>query len=57
MADTWISSAINTLMLWMKPDYIRLLWTDPMGIKMSIAAIILVLIGSYAIKKIVDIKV
>jgi len=45
------------LMLWMKPDYIRLLWTDPMGVKMSIAAIILVLIGSYAIKKIVDIKV
>jgi tight adherence protein B len=45
------------LMLWMKPDYIRLLWTDPMGIKMSIAAIILVLIGAYAIKKIVDIKV
>jgi tight adherence protein B len=45
------------LMLWMKPDYIRLLWTDPMGIKMSIAAVILVLIGSYAIKKIVDIKV
>ena len=45
------------LMLWMKPDYIRLLWTDPMGIKMSIAAVILVLIGAYAIKKIVDIKV
>lgn len=45
------------LMLWMKPDYIKLLWTDPMGIKMSIGAIILVLIGAYAIKKIVDIKV
>jgi tight adherence protein B len=45
------------LMLWMKPDYIELLWTDPMGVKMSVAAIILVLIGSYAIKKIVDIKV
>ena len=45
------------LMLWMKPDYIRLLWTDPLGVKMSIAAVILVLIGSYAIKKIVDIKV
>jgi tight adherence protein B len=45
------------LMLWMKPDYVRLLWTDPMGIKMSVAAIVLVLIGSYAIKKIVDIKV
>ena len=34
-----------------------LLWKDPMGIKMSIGAIILVLIGAYAIKKIVDIKV
>lgn len=45
------------LMLHMKPDYISLLWTDPTGIKMSIAAIVLVLIGSYAIKKIVDIKV
>jgi tight adherence protein B len=45
------------LMLWMKPDYIELLWTDPMGIKMSIAAVVLVLVGSYAIKKIIDIKV
>jgi tight adherence protein B len=45
------------LMLWMKPDYIELLWKDPMGIKMSIGAIVLMLIGSYAIKKIVDIKV
>ncbi len=45
------------LMLWMKPDYVQLLWTDPMGIKMSIGAIVLVLIGAYAIKKIVDIKV
>jgi tight adherence protein B len=45
------------LMLWMKPDYIRLLWTDPMGIRMSVGAIVLVIIGSYAIKKIVDIKV
>jgi tight adherence protein B len=45
------------LMLWMKPDYISLLWKDDMGIKMSIGAIVLMLIGSYAIKKIVDIKV
>src|SRR5687767_10765822 len=45
------------LMLWMKPDYIELLWKDPMGIKMSIGAIVLMIIGSYAIKKIVDIKV
>lgn len=45
------------MMMWMKPDYISLLWTDDMGIKMSIGAIVLMLIGSYAIKKIVDIKV
>ncbi len=45
------------MMMYMKPDYISLLWTDPMGVKMSIGAIVLMLIGSYAIKKIVDIKV
>jgi len=45
------------LMLWMKPDYIEMLWTEPMGVKMSIGAIISMLIGSYAIKKIIDIKV
>jgi tight adherence protein B len=45
------------MMLWMKPDYIELLWKDPIGVKMSIGATILMLLGSYAIKKIVDIKV
>ena len=45
------------LMLWMKPEYIKLLWTDPMGIKMSIGAVFLMLIGSYSIQKIIDIKV
>ena len=45
------------MMLYMKPDYIQLLWTEPMGVKMSIGAIVLMLIGSYSIKKIVDIKV
>jgi tight adherence protein B len=45
------------MMLWMKPDYIELLWKDPMGVKMSLGAIVLMLLGSYAIKKIVDIKV
>lgn len=45
------------LMLWMKPDYIELLWKDPVGIKMSIGAVISMLIGTYAIKKIIDIKV
>src|SRR5262249_5036502 len=45
------------MMMWMKPDYIELLWKEPLGIKMSIAAVILMLLGSLAIKKIVDIKV
>jgi tight adherence protein B len=45
------------LMLHMKPDYINLLWTDPLGIKMSIGAVVLMIIGSISIKKIVDIKV
>jgi tight adherence protein B len=45
------------MMLWMKPDYIELLWKDPLGQKMSMGAIVLVLIGAYAIKKIIDIKV
>jgi len=44
-------------MMIMKPDYIELLWKDPMGVKMSIGAIVLMIIGSIAIKKIVDIKV
>lgn len=45
------------MMLWMKPDYVKMLWTDEMGIKMSVGAIVLMIIGSIAIKKIVDIKV
>jgi hypothetical protein len=45
------------MMLFMKPDYIRLLWTEEMGRKMSIGAVVLMLVGAYAIKKIVDIKV
>jgi len=44
-------------MMIMKPDYIELLWKDPLGIKMSIGAVVLMLIGSICIKKIVDIKV
>lgn len=45
------------MMLHMKPDYVALLWTDPIGIKMSIFALIMQVVGAYAIKKIVDIKV
>jgi tight adherence protein B len=45
------------MMLWMKPDYVEMLWKDEMGQKMSAGAIVLMILGSYAIKKIIDIKV
>jgi tight adherence protein B len=45
------------MMLHTKPEYISLLWTDPLGVKMSIFALVLQILGAYSIKKIVDIKV
>jgi tight adherence protein B len=44
-------------MLHAKYEYISMLWTDPMGIKMSIFALVLQVLGALCIKKIVDIKV
>jgi tight adherence protein B len=44
-------------MLHTKYDYIQMLWTDDLGIKMSIFALILQVLGAIVIKKIVDIKV
>jgi tight adherence protein B len=49
--------ALLILMLHMKPDYVSLLWTHPIGIKMSIFACVLMALGVICIKKIVDIKV
>ena len=45
------------VMLHIKPDYVEMLWTDPKGIKMSIFAAVLQILGAITIKKIVDIKV
>jgi tight adherence protein B len=45
------------LMLHIKPDYVEKLWTHPLGIKMSVVALIMQLLGAVIIKKIVDIKV
>jgi tight adherence protein B len=45
------------MMLSLKPDYIEKLWTHPLGIKMSVAALIAQLVGALVIKKIVNIKV
>jgi tight adherence protein B len=45
------------MMLHIKPDYVQLLWTDTLGIKMSIAALVLQVLGAIVIKKIINIKV
>jgi tight adherence protein B len=45
------------MMLHLKADYVALLWTDPKGIKMSVIALIMQVVGALVIKKIIDIKV
>ncbi|MBD3676079.1 MAG: type II secretion system F family protein [Planctomycetaceae bacterium] len=42
---------------YLSPDYVGLLFTHPLGRKMSGMAIVLQLIGAYSIKKIIDIKI
>jgi len=49
--------ALFLFMLHVKPDYISLLWTDEVGIKMSIGALIAQILGALVIRKIVNIKV
>ncbi len=49
--------ALFFLMLHIKPDYVQLLWTDPLGIKMSVFGLLSQIFGAIVIKKIVDIKV
>jgi tight adherence protein B len=45
------------VMLHLKPDYVSVLWTERAGIKMSVFALIMQVLGALVIKKIVDIKV
>ncbi|MBV9123984.1 MAG: type II secretion system F family protein [Planctomycetes bacterium] len=45
------------VMLYIKPDYVSTLWTNPQGIKMSVFALVMQVVGAAVIKKIVDIKV
>ena len=35
------------MMLHIKPDYVEKLWTDPLGIKMAIVALVLQVLGAY----------
>jgi len=44
-------------MLHIKYDYIEKLWTHPLGVKMSVCALVMQLIGALVIRKIVNIKV
>ena len=44
-------------MLHLKPDYVKALWETKQGIKMSVFALILQVLGALVIKKIVNIKV
>ena len=52
-----LPAALFLFMLHTKYEYISALWTDPMGVKMSVYALILQVVGAISIKKIVDIKV
>jgi tight adherence protein B len=49
--------ALFVMMLHIKPDYVAVLWTDPLGIKMAVGGLILQILGAIVIKKIVNIKV
>lgn len=45
------------MMLHIKPDYVEKLWTHPLGVKMSVTALIMQILGALVIRKIVNIKV
>jgi tight adherence protein B len=45
------------VMLHIQPGYVQALWTEPEGIKMSVFALLMQVLGAAVIKKIVDIKV
>src|SRR5258708_23758493 len=45
------------VMLHIKPDYIQVLWTEPLGIRMSVFGLVMQILGAITIKKIIDIKV
>jgi tight adherence protein B len=44
------------LMLFNNPDAMRLLWTDPLGIRMLVAGIVLQLVGTLIVRKLADIQ-
>jgi tight adherence protein B len=49
--------ALFFVVLHLNPGYVEALWTTDQGIKMSVFALIMQVIGALVIKKIVNIKV
>lgn len=49
--------AMAVLMTFLNPEYERKLWTDPLGIHFVYAGLIMMAIGIFVIRKIVDIRV
>lgn len=49
--------ALFFVVMYLNPGYVELLWTTDFGIKMSVFAIVMQILGAIAIKKIVTIKV
>lgn len=47
---------LAVMMLWNNPDGVRLLLTDPMGIKMIVGAAVLQVIGTLVVRKLADIQ-
>jgi tight adherence protein B len=48
--------ATAVALLVVAPEHMKLLWTDPMGLRLLLAAVVLQVIGAFAIRKIVDIE-
>lgn len=45
------------MMMVISPDYIKLLWTDELGRKLSLFGIVMIILGALAIRKIINIKI
>ena len=56
----WVLSllppGLGVMLTLMSPKHMSLLWTDPIGVKMIVVAIILQVVGTLAIRKLVDVE-
>ena len=51
-----IPPAVAAAMLVIAPQHMRTLWTDPLGVRLIVVAVVLQVIGAIAIRKLVDIR-